>query len=30
MMDIKNPVNVEEYLNQVVRYLEMIKSGIAN
>jgi hypothetical protein len=30
MMDIKNPVNVEEYLNQVVRYLEMIKSGSAN
>jgi hypothetical protein len=26
MMDIKNPVNVEDYLNQVVRYLEMIKS----
>ncbi len=26
MMDIKNPVNVEEYLNQVIHYLEMIKS----
>jgi hypothetical protein len=26
MMDIKNPVNVDEYLNQVVHYLEMIKS----
>jgi hypothetical protein len=30
MMDLKNPVNVEEYLNQVVHYLEMIKSGTAN
>ena len=26
MMDIKNPVNVEDYLNQVIHYLEMIKS----
>lgn len=26
MMDIKNPVNIEEYLNQVIYYLEMIKS----
>ena len=30
MMDLKNPVNVEEYLNQVIHYLEMIKSGTAN
>ena len=26
MMDIKTPVNVEEYLKQVIHYLEMIKS----
>jgi hypothetical protein len=26
MMEIKNPVNVEDYLNQVIHYLEMIKS----
>lgn len=26
MMEIKRPVNVEEYLNQVIQYLEMIKS----
>jgi hypothetical protein len=26
MMEIKTPVNVEEYLKQVVHYLEMIKS----
>lgn len=26
MMDIKKPVNVEEYLKQVIHYLEMIKS----
>jgi hypothetical protein len=30
MLDLKNPVNVEEYLNQVVHYLEMIKSGTSN
>jgi hypothetical protein len=30
MMDLKNPVNVEEYLIQIVHYLEMIKSGTAN
>jgi hypothetical protein len=27
MMDLKNPVKVEDYLNQVVHYLEMINSG---
>ncbi len=27
MMDIKNPVNTDTYLNQVVHYLEMINSG---
>ncbi len=26
MMEIKKPVNVEEYLTQVIQYLEMIKS----
>jgi hypothetical protein len=26
MMDIKKPVNVDDYLNQVIHYLEMIKS----
>jgi hypothetical protein len=30
MMDVKRPVNVEEYLNQVVHYLEMINSGTVN
>jgi len=30
MMDLKNPVNVEDYLNQVVHYLEMINSGTVN
>lgn len=29
MMDLKSPVNVEDYLNQVIRYLEMINSGVA-
>jgi hypothetical protein len=27
MMEIKNPVNVENYLNQVIHYLEMIHTG---
>lgn len=27
MMELKNPVNVDEYINQIVHYLEMIKSG---
>jgi len=27
MMEIKNPVNVDNYLNQIVLYLEMINSG---
>ena len=26
MMDIKNPVDVDNYLNQVIHYLEMINS----
>jgi len=30
MMELKSPVNVENYLNQVVRYLEMINSGTVN
>jgi hypothetical protein len=30
MMDLKSPVNVEDYLNQVVHYLEMINSGTVN
>jgi hypothetical protein len=30
MMELKNPVNVEDYLNQVVHYLEMINSGTVN
>jgi hypothetical protein len=30
MMDFKSPVNVEDYLNQVVHYLEMINSGTVN
>jgi hypothetical protein len=29
MMEIKNPVDIENYLNQVVQYLEMINSGTA-
>jgi hypothetical protein len=28
MMELKSPVNVEDYLNQVIHYLEMINSGI--
>ena len=27
MMELKKPVNVEDYLNQVIHYLEMINSG---
>jgi hypothetical protein len=27
MMELKNPVNIEEYLNQVVHYLGMINAG---
>jgi hypothetical protein len=27
MMDIKNPINVEDYIKQVMHYLEMITSG---
>jgi hypothetical protein len=27
MMEMKNPVDVENYLNQVIHYLEMINSG---
>lgn len=30
MMDLKSPVNVEDYLNQIVHYLEMINSGTVN
>ena len=30
MMDLKGPVNVEDYLNHVVHYLEMINSGTVN
>jgi hypothetical protein len=30
MLDIKNPGNVEEYLNHVMHYLEMIKSPSVN
>lgn len=30
MMDIKGPVNLEEYLNHVLFYLEMINSGTVN
>jgi hypothetical protein len=30
MMDIKSPVNIEDYLNHVLHYLEMINSGSAN
>jgi len=26
MIDLKNPVNIEEYLSQILHYLEMIKS----
>lgn len=28
MMEIKNPVGVEDYLNHVIHYLEMINSGV--
>jgi hypothetical protein len=27
LMEIKSPVNVEDYLNQVIHYLGMINSG---
>ncbi len=30
MMDLKKPVNVEDYLNHVLFYLEMINSGTVN
>ena len=30
MMELKSPVNVEDYLNQVMHYLEMINSGTVN
>ncbi len=30
MMDLKSPVNIEDYLNHVLHYLEMINSGSAN
>jgi hypothetical protein len=30
MMDMKSPVNIEDYLNHVLHYLEMINSGSAN
>jgi hypothetical protein len=30
MMDLKNPVNVDDYLNQVLHYLEMMNSGSVN
>ena len=30
MMDLKDPVNVEDYLNHIVHYLEMINSGTVN
>ena len=30
MMDLKGPVNVEDYLNHIVHYLEMINSGTVN
>jgi hypothetical protein len=30
MMELKNPVNMEDYLNQVVHYLGMINSGTVN
>jgi hypothetical protein len=29
MMEIKNPVDIENYLNQIVQYLTMINSGTA-
>ncbi len=30
MMDLKSPVSIEDYLNQVLHYLAMINSGSAN
>lgn len=30
MMEVKNPVNIEDYLNNVIHYLEMINSGSVN
>jgi hypothetical protein len=30
MMDLKGPVNIEDYLNHVIHYLEMINSGTVN
>jgi hypothetical protein len=30
MMDLKGPVKVEDYLNHVIHYLEMINSGTVN
>jgi hypothetical protein len=30
MMEIKNPVNIENYLNQILHYLEMINSKAVN
>ncbi len=30
MMDIKSPVDIDDYLNQVIKYLEMINSGTVN
>ena len=27
MMEVKNPVNIENYLDQVIHYLDMINSG---
>lgn len=30
MMEIKKPVQIENYLNEIVRYLEMINSGSAD
>jgi hypothetical protein len=30
MMDLKNPVNIDDYLHQVLYYLEMIHSGQIN
>jgi hypothetical protein len=30
MMDLKGPVKVEDYLNHIVHYLEMINSGTVN
>jgi len=30
MMEINNPVDVDNYLNQIIHYLEMINSGNTN